>query len=131
MNAQQKQLRQLADAIYEKTDIMLNAIMVDSYDVFEINLETRSELLDKLSDLKTSMTTEEVESLKLEGLWKEIVSMDQQLQVELNRFNDKIHAELTQVTREKNEILRNKKKANQYQFMTDSNMSGGLFDKKK
>lgn len=35
MNAEQKQLRQLVDSIYEKTDMMLNAMAVDAFDIFE------------------------------------------------------------------------------------------------
>lgn len=131
MNAQQKQLRQLVDSIYEKTDMMLNAIAVDSFDIFEINLNIRSELLNQLDDLKHDMTKADIDLLNLEPVWKQIQNMDAQLTVELNRFNDKIHQELSEVVKEKNQLTQNRKKANQYQMISDSSLSGSIFDKKK
>lgn len=131
MNAQQKQLRQLVDGIYEKTDMMLNAIAVDAFDVFEANLDIRSELLRQLEVLKTDISNDEIEALALDGVWKQIQNMDAQLTVELNRFNDKIHQELSEVVKEKNQLTQNRKKANQYQMISDSSLSGSIFDKKK
>lgn len=131
MNAQQKQLRQLVDGIYEKTDMMLNAIAVDAFDVFEANLDIRSELLRQLEVLKTDISNDEIEALALDGVWKQIHNMDAQLTVELNRFNDKIHQELSEVVKEKNQLTQNRKKANQYQMISDSSLSGSIFDKKK
>lgn len=131
MNAQQKQLRQLVDGIYEKTDMMLNAIAVDAFDVFEANLDIRSELLRQLEVLKTDISNDEIEALALDGVWKQIQDIDAQLAVELNRFNDKIHQELSEVVKEKNQLTQNRKKANQYQMISDSSLSGSIFDKKK
>lgn len=131
MNNQQKQLRQLVDSIYEKTDMMLNAMAVDAFDVFETNLAFRSSLLDQLSNLRAGMSEAEIAELKLESLWQQISDMDKALTLELNRFSHQIQEELSQVTKEKNQITRNRKKANQYQMITDSNLSGGIFDKKK
>lgn len=131
MNAQQKQLRQLVDSIYEKTDMMLNAIAVDSFDIFEANLNTRSELLNQLDDMKHDMSKEDIDVLNLGHVWQKIKEMDAQLAVELNRFNDKIHQELSEVVKEKNQLTQNRKKANQYQMISDSSLSGSIFDKKK
>lgn len=131
MNAQQKQLRQLVDSIYEKTDMMLNAIAVDSFDIFEANLSTRSELLNQLDDMKHDMSKEDIDVLNLGPVWQKINEMDAQLAVELNRFNDKIHQELSEVVKEKNQLTQNRKKANQYQMISDSSLSGSFFDKKK
>lgn len=131
MNAQQKQLRQLVDSIYEKTDMMLNAIAVDSFDIFEANLNTRSELLNQLDDMKHDMSKEDIDVLNLGPVWQKINEMDTQLAAELNRFNDKIHQELSEVVKEKKQITQNRKKANQYQMISDSSLSGSFFDKKK
>lgn len=131
MNAEQKQLRQLVDSIYEKTDMMLNAMAVDAFDIFEANLGIRQELLEKLETLRKTMPVADVEALNLNAVWRQIQEMDAQLKTELSRFNDQIHQELSEVVKEKKQITQNRKKANQYQMISDSSLSGSFFDKKK
>lgn len=131
MNAEQKQLRQLVDSIYEKTDMMLNAMAVDAFDIFEANLSIRQELLEKLETLRKTMPVADVEALNLNAVWRQIQEMDAQLKTELSRFNDQIHQELSEVVKEKKQITQNRKKANQYQMISDSSLSGSFFDKKK
>lgn len=131
MNAEQKQLRQLVDSIYEKTDMMLNAMAVDAFDIFEANLSIRQELLEKLETLRKTMPVADIEALNLNAVWRQIQEMDAQLKTELSRFNDQIHQELSEVVKEKKQITQNRKKANQYQMISDSSLSGSFFDKKK
>lgn len=131
MNAEQKQLRQLVDGIYEKTDMMLNAMVVDAFDIFEANLNIRQELLVELETLRKTMPEADVKALNLNAVWRQIQEMDTQLAAELSRFNDQIHQELSEVVKEKKQITQNRKKANQYQMISDSSLSGSFFDKKK
>lgn len=131
MNAEQKQLRQLVDSIYEKTDMMLNAMVVDAFDIFEANLNIRQELLVELETLRKTMPEADVKALNLNAVWRQIQEMDTQLAAELSRFNDQIHQELSEVVKEKKQITQNRKKANQYQMISDSSLSGSFFDKKK
>lgn len=131
MNAEQKQLRQLVDSIYEKTDMMLNAMVVDAFDIFEANLNIRQELLVELETLRKTMPEADVKALNLNAVWRQIQEMDTQVAAELSRFNDQIHQELSEVVKEKKQITQNRKKANQYQMISDSSLSGSFFDKKK
>lgn len=131
MNAEQKQLRQLVDGIYEKTDMMLNAMVVDAFDIFEANLNIRQELLVELETLRKTMPEADVKALNLNAVWRQIQEMDTQVAAELSRFNDQIHQELSEVVKEKKQITQNRKKANQYQMISDSSLSGSFFDKKK
>lgn len=95
------------------------------------NLSIRQELLEKLETLRKTMPVADVEALNLNAVWRQIQEMDAQLKTELSRFNDQIHQELSEVVKEKKQITQNRKKANQYQMISDSSLSGSFFDKKK
>ena len=131
MNDKMLAVRRLFESIYERTDMMYNALCVDEFDVFESNLDLREQLINEFLLLKAELEASELVELNSEKFFTEISHLDKRIQQELLRYQNDTKKAFSELQKEKNALESNQKKTNQYHFITESTLSGNLFDKKK
>lgn len=131
MNGEQLEIRRIFEAIDEKTDMMLNAILVDEFEVFESNLEIREKLFEDYEAQKSLLDEDALKALDVQTFFRKISKVDQKIKIELNRFQADIKEKQLENKREQSGLISNVKKTNQYHFVTEATSRGHLFDKKK
>lgn len=122
---------EILDEIFEKTDVMYNAIKADHFDVFEYNLELRGKMLLKYEAYKSKVNAISLDAVKIETRINEIMELDLKIKEEVIRFQKKIEIEHLENQKKMNLLTNNKKRTNQYQLMTEANLRGNMFDKQK
>jgi len=109
----------------ELTDIMLNAIKVDDFDIFENTLKKRGKLIDDNSPLDPDRIGEEDKK----NYSMMISALENQIEHEMKRF-EKVIAERYNDTKRKTSELTTKSQVKKYVSYT-SNKQGNFFDQQK
>lgn len=125
----QRKHAELLAEILELTDLMLNAIKVDAFEVFEKALEDREILILEFKNSKMNGIKSDDQENKV--LISKILEIDKQANSELKSYELRINNEYRQVLQEKRKLTQNQKRTNQYQMIVESDFSGSYFDKKK
>lgn len=121
----------LIKALEETTDTMFNAIKVNAFDVFESKLESRSELIEAfLAEIQLIYPDDELEE-SVKARIRAVYELDVEINTELERYREEMGLDLKSVILEKNNLMKNRTKANKYIKITDAFYQGNTFDKKK
>ena len=86
MLLEQQQAKKILDELSEKTDIMLNAIKVNEFEIFESNLQLREGLLKEFQNLKKRMNTQDLMVLKVDSYLKKMLMVNKKIDHELKRY---------------------------------------------
>lgn len=129
MIIEEKKTSMLLAEILELTDLMLNSIKVDAFEVFEKALEDRETCILNLKKAKINNSIADDQEDKV--LISKILEVDKAAHSELKSYELRINNEYRQVMQEKSKLAQNQKRTNQYQMIVESDFSGGNFDKKK
>lgn len=127
----QQQAKEVMDALNEKTDMMLSAIKVNEFEIFESNLQLREELLRVFSELKKEMNAEDLKVLSIDSFLKSLLMVNRKIDHELKRFHRELEKDLKETRIEKSKLSQNQKKTDQYQLKNSATTSGNYFDKSK
>lgn len=131
MLLEQQAARKIMDDIYEKTDMMFNAIKVNEFDIFESNLQLRETLLQDFSEIKKKLNTDDLQVLEVDSFLRKMLMVNKKIDHELRRFHKELENDLKKTRIEKSKLSQNQKKTNQYQSKTSATVSGNYFDKSK
>lgn len=121
----------LIKALEEITDTMFNAIKVNAFDVFESQLESRSDLIEAfLAEKQLVYPDGELEET-VKARIRAVYALDVEINAELERYREEMGLDLKSVILEKNNLMKNRTKTNKYVKITDAFYQGNTFDKKK
>ena len=112
------------------SDVMFNAMKVDEFDIFETQLALRETLINDFEKI-ASVEVELVQTESIRVRLKKLYDMDQQIVNHMNRYRNQLDGEFKDVLREKNLLIQNRNKTNQYNRTIANTTSGHIFDKKK
>lgn len=130
-HSQIEALKIIIKSIEEQTDIMLQAIRVDAFDIFEEALNKREK---SLLEYQSFMQINRIDALNIDWIREfqvNFADVNELIVSELVRFEAKLRDEALENRIELNKLSQNQKKTNQYQFRIKNFDSGNHFDRKR